>query len=207
MHKEGIPFVVICLGAAAACGIVGLFPVFLVPLFILLGSFSVFFFRDPERTIPMEPSLLVSPADGTVVKIGPINDESGTSFQRVSIFLSVFNVHINRIPVGGVITDIQYTKGKFLAAFNHLASEENERNCLWIQDGDRRYRVTQIAGLIARRIVCWRKPGDKVSKGERFGLIRFGSRVDLDFPLDFEILVKIGEKVQGGSTAIGRLRS
>jgi phosphatidylserine decarboxylase len=207
MHKEGIPFVVICLAAAAAVGALDFFPVFLVPVFILLGSFSVFFFRDPERTIPADPALLVSPADGTVVKMGPINDESGTSFQRVSIFLSVFNVHINRVPADGVITEIRYTKGKFLAAFNHLASEENERNCLRLQHGNSCYRVTQIAGLIARRIVCWKKPGDKVGKGERFGLIRFGSRVDLDLPLDVEVLVKIGEKVHGGSTVIGRLRT
>jgi len=137
--------------------------------------------------------------------IQPIDEGEAARFQRVSIFLSVFNVHINRIPSDGWITDIRYTQGKFLAAFNHLASEQNERNCLWLKQDDRCYRITQIAGLIARRIVCWKKPGEQVRKGDRFGLIRFGSRVDLDLPMDVEILVKVGDKVRGGMTVVGRL--
>jgi len=205
MHKEGIPFVVLFLIAAVAAGILHFFSYILVPLFLAFSLFSAFFFRDPARSIPADPALLVSPADGSVVKIQPIDGGEAGRYQRVSIFLSVFNVHINRVPSDGRITDIRYTRGKFLAAFNHLASEQNEHNCLWLKQGDRCYRITQIAGLIARRIVCWKKPGEQVRKGDRFGLIRFGSRVDLDLPMDVEILVKVGDKVRGGMTVVGRL--
>jgi phosphatidylserine decarboxylase len=207
MHKEGLPFVLLPLAAAAAAGVFQWIPWILVPLFLLLAGFCAFFFRDPERVIPADPALMVSPADGRVVRITTIQDDHGHTLQRISIFLSVFNVHINRLPLDGRIADIRYSRGKYLAAFNHKASEENERNCLWLTYGGRTFRITQIAGLIARRIVCWKKPGDEVRKGERFGLIRFGSRVDLDLPEEAEILVKIGDRVRGGSSVVARLRA
>jgi phosphatidylserine decarboxylase len=173
-------------------------------LFFFLALFVLFFFRDPERRIPEDPSLLLSPADGRVVRVEEYSHPELGSRRRISIFLSVFNVHINRFPMAGRITRIQYFPGRFLAAFRPEASQQNERNTLEIQSGETLIQVTQIAGLIARRIVCWKKPGDAVARGERFGLIRFGSRVDLDLPKELEILVKIGDSLRGGRDVVAR---
>ena len=170
-------------------------------LLLLLGAFVAFFFRNPKREIPADPGVIVSPADGRVVKI-----ERAGGVTRLSIFLSIFDVHVNRSPMHGRIEAIDYKRGKFKLAFSHAASVENERNIIMIADGGLRLVFTQIAGLIARRIVCWKKAGDKVEKGELVGLIRFGSRVDVLFPPGTEVTVETGARVRGGSSPIGVIR-
>lgn len=167
---------------------------------ILIGLvlFVSFFFRDPHRAISTDPSIIVSPADGRVVSIEREGDTN-----RVSIFLSIFNVHVNRSPVAGEVVDVRYQRGRFRAAFNHLASVENEKNTLTITGDGVTVVCSQIAGLVARRIVCWKDAGHRVEKGERFGLIRFGSRVDLTLPQDVTVAVRVGDRVRGGSSTIG----
>lgn len=176
-------------------------------LFYLVSAFTLYFFRDPERNIPQGESLIVSPADGKVVGIDSVEHVpfiDGPA-KRVSIFLSVFDVHINRAPIRGKIAYRHYTPGEFLPAFEPKASVKNEQNAIGIEDADGyRVLVKQIAGLIARRILCWKNPGDRVERGDRFGLIRFGSRTDIFLPLDARIEVKLGQRVQGGSTVIAR---
>lgn len=173
----------------------------------LLLLFVLNFFRDPERTIPNEAGVIVSPGDGKVVEIIEEKDALlDEPYRRISIFLNVFNVHVQRTPVGGRIERIQYNKGKFLNAASHKASLDNEQNSMIIHTGKEKVLVKQIAGLIARRIVCWAKEGDNYSLGERFGLIRFGSRVDLFLPLSAEVKVSLGDHVAGGSSIIGYLK-
>ncbi|MDN5279173.1 MAG: phosphatidylserine decarboxylase [Clostridiales bacterium] len=176
-------------------------------LFYLVSAFTLYFFRDPERNIPQGESLIVSPADGKVVGIDSVEHVpfiDGPA-KRVSIFLSIFDVHINRAPIRGKIAYRHYTPGEFLPAFEPKASVKNEQNAIGIEDADGyRVLVKQIAGLIARRILCWKNPGDRVERGDRFGLIRFGSRTDIFLPLDARIEVKLGQRVQGGSTVIAR---
>jgi len=168
---------------------------------LFLSSFVVFFFRNPKREIPADPNVIVSPADGKVVKIDRVGN-----ITKLSIFLSVFDVHVNRSPIGGRIEAIDYRRGRFLAAFNHKASVENERNIIMVGRDNIKIVFTQIAGLIARRIVCWKKVGDRVEKGELVGLIRFGSRVDVLFPAGTEVTVQQGARVKGGSTPIGIIK-
>jgi len=175
-------------------------PVFAAPLFVL-ALFCLYFFRDPDRTIPDGP-VAVSPADGKVVAIRA--DQSAPV--RISIFLNIFDVHVNRAPVAGRIAKVEYTKGQFLVASREIASSQNERNLVTIQGQDTCVSFSQIAGLIARRIVFWKKPGDQVAKGERVGLIKFGSRVDVFLGPEWEIAVKEGEHVQGGSSILARRR-
>lgn len=165
------------------------------------------FFRDPKRIVPTEPGALVSPADGTVNQIVEDQDPfSGDKRQRITIFLSVFDVHINRVPMAGTVERIKFTgDGKYLVADVDEASKENVQNILKITDGDSEVVVKQIVGLIARRIVCWAKEGDKYDRGQRFGLIRFGSRVDLLLPMNARIVVQCGDKVEGGVSVIGYL--
>jgi phosphatidylserine decarboxylase len=169
---------------------------------LLLCAFVAFFFRNPARQIPEDPLLIVSPADGRVVKVEKVGNVT-----KLSIFLSIFNVHVNRSPIAGRIEAVDYKKGKFKAAFDHAASVENERNIVMVSNGQIKLVFTQIAGLIARRIVFWKKVGDPVAKGELIGLIRFGSRVDVLFPGGTEATVKVGDRVKGGSTPIGRIVS
>jgi phosphatidylserine decarboxylase len=180
---------------------------------VLVGIFSLFnmyFFRDPERTIPENPDAIVSPADGKVVQI--VREREENFFQkevtRVSIFLSVFNVHVNRIPISGRVTYLRYIPGKFFAAFKEKASLENEQTAIGIEDEQgRRVLFKQIAGIIARRIICEVREGDTVRKGERMGMIRYGSRVDVFFESDsVELNVSVGDKVKGGETIIGVFR-
>ncbi|MEK9629663.1 MAG: phosphatidylserine decarboxylase family protein [Nitrospinota bacterium] len=173
-----------------------------------LFLFCCWFFRDPERVIPQEPNVVVSPADGKVVEIIEENDPllPDDNYTRVSIFLNVFNVHVNRVPVAGKIVATRYNKGKFLNAASHKASLDNEQNAIVIDTGSTRVLVKQIAGLIARRIVCYAKEGDDYELGERFGLIRFGSRTDIFLPEGSVIKVKEGDKVSGGSSIIGFLK-
>ena len=173
----------------------------------LLLLFVLNFFRDPERAIPNEEGVIVSPGDGKVVEIIEEKDALlDEPYRRISIFLNVFNVHVQRTPVGGRIERVQYNTGKFLNAASHKASLDNEQNSMIIHTGKEKVLVKQIAGLIARRIVCWAKEGDNYSLGQRFGLIRFGSRVDLFLPLSAEVKVSLGDHVTGGSTIIGYLK-
>ena len=204
--QEGIPFI-IPLGVATLIAFFAGFT-WVTVLFFLLTLFVVWFFRNPERTIPDNPLQLISPADGKVIRIEEVTSEehSGRSFLKISIFMNVFNVHVNRIPYSGEVFAIRYKPGKFLSANLDKASALNERNTVMIRTDDGREIMTvQIAGLIARRIVCWLKEGVKVKKGERFGLIRFGSRVEVFLPLGSTLLVKIGDKVRAGETPIGEL--
>jgi phosphatidylserine decarboxylase len=168
-----------------------------------LALFVFYFFRDPERVIPTEPGAVVSPADGRIVVITdePNNGKPG---KRVSIFLAIWNVHVNRSPEAGTITGMDYRPGKFLAAMVARASAENEQNVISLSTATGEMMFKQIAGLIARRVVCWKKPGDVVARGERIGLVRFGSRVDLWVPRDAEVLVKLGDNVKGGSSVLAR---
>ena len=170
-------------------------------LFFLLAAAVAGFFRDPNRIPPVEPGVVLSPADGRVVEVA--STEDGGSVVR--IFLSPLDVHINRSPVGGRISNIHYQKGRFLAAYKKAASSINEQNALEIETntGDN-FRVIQIAGVLARRIVCWTKAGDTISAGDRFGLIQFGSRTDLYFPEGYNISVEQGQRVRGGETIVGR---
>jgi len=173
----------------------------------LLLLFVLNFFRDPERTIPNEAGVIISPGDGKVVEIIEEKDTLlDEPYRRISIFLNVFNVHVQRTPVAGRIERVQYNKGKFLHAASHKASLDNEQNSMIIHTGKEKVLVKQIAGLIARRIVCWAKEGDNYSLGQRFGLIRFGSRVDLFLPLSAEVKVSLGDHVAGGSSIIGYLK-
>ena len=173
-------------------------PWFGVPLFIL-ALFCLYFFRDPDRTVPSGP-VAVSPADGKVVAIKAESD----SITRVSIFLNIFDVHVNRSPVPGKITEVRYEKGKFLVASKEEASSQNEQNTVTVEGDGTRVRFKQIAGLIARRIVFNKKLGDTVTAGERIGMIKFGSRMDLEFGPEWEILVRPGMRVAAGSSIIAR---
>ena len=181
--------------------------IWLAGLFEGLFLFCAWFFRDPERDIPKEPNVVVSPADGKVVEIIKESDPllPSQNYIRISIFLNVFNVHINRVPIAGKIDATRFNKGKFLNAANHKASLDNEQTAILLNNGDTKILIKQIAGLIARRIVCYAKEGDQYQIGERFGLIRFGSRTDIFIPEGTKIIVKEGEIVSGGSSIIGYL--
>ncbi len=170
-------------------------------LFFLLASFVAYFFRDPERTPPSGPGAVAAPADGRIIAI----EDSENGGQMIGIFLAIYDVHINRSPVAGAIRKIEYRPGKFLAAFNKKAAEANEQNAFDIQaESGENFRVVQIAGVAARRIVCWKKVGDILDRGQRIGLIQFGSRTDLYLPPGYEITVKKGDKVRGGETIVAR---
>jgi phosphatidylserine decarboxylase len=170
-------------------------------LLLFLALFVFSFFRDPHRVIPSEPGAIVSPGDGRVVVVQD-EDYAGKPGTRVSIFLAVWNVHVNRSPEAGRITKMEYRPGKFLAAMRANASAENEQNIFTLSTDAGELVFKQIAGLIARRVVSWKKAGDIVARGERIGLVRFGSRVDLWVPQQAEILVKVGQHVKGGSSLL-----
>ncbi len=167
--------------------------------FLLLILFVLYFFRDPERIPPAGDGLVLSPADGRVMEIDRSPDGD-----RISIFLSIFNCHINRAPVGGTVREVRYSAGRFQPAWRGTASSQNERNHLVIATPAGEYGVTQIAGLIARRIVCGKRPGDVVHRGERIGMIRFGSRTDLHLPSGALVTVSVGDHVYGGLSVVGR---
>jgi len=172
---------------------------------LVLTLFVLFFFRDPERTVPEGEGLVVSPADGRVIIVADHyeGDYLKTEVKKISIFLSVFNVHVNRIPLGGTVEQVQYHPGKFLVASVDKASTDNEQTAVLITHGKHKVLVKQIAGLIARRIVCRVRPGQKVAAGDRIGLIRFGSRVDCILPEAAVLRVRRGQMVKGGSTILG----
>lgn len=165
-----------------------------------------FFFRDPKREPPADPDVVVAPADGRVTRVSALAPGRDDSSTLVSIFLSPLDVHINRSPIAGQITDVSYTKGKFLMATDDKASLVNEQNALTIQGSRITVVCKQIAGILARRIVCWKEQGERVELGERFGLIKFSSRTDVILPENVEVLVSTGMRVQGGTTVIGRIR-
>jgi phosphatidylserine decarboxylase len=170
---------------------------------VCLALFVFSFFRDPERAIPAEAGTVVSPADGRVVVVTD-EENAGKPGKRISIFLAIWNVHVNRSPAAGTITKMEYRPGKFLAAMRERASFENEQNVFSLSTDAGEMVFKQIAGLIARRVVSWKKPGDTVKRGERIGLVRFGSRVDVWVPREAEILVRLGENVRGGSSVLAR---
>ncbi len=192
----------VVLGAILA--VVGFWPVGLV--FFALALFMAFFFRDPIRQPPTDESLVVAPADGRVTRVRPVEGSGDRSATVVSIFLSPLDVHINRAPIAGKITDISYTRGKFLMATDENASLVNEQNALTIEGERITVVCKQIAGILARRIVCWKRTGESVTLGERFGLIKFSSRTDVLLPGSVEVLVAEGDRVKGGTTIIGKIR-
>jgi phosphatidylserine decarboxylase len=203
---EGLPFIIPVLLVTIVSAV--LLPVWVTVICAAVLVFVTAFFRNPQRTIPAEPKAVVSPADGKVIEIKPM-DEPGllkARCIRVCIFMNVFNVHVNRIPLAGTVKKVQYFPGKFLVASLDKASELNERNAVLIEaKGGVTILVVQIAGLVARRIVSYVAVGDSVNKGDRFGLIRFGSRLDLYLPENTDIRVHVGEIVRGGETIIGVL--
>jgi len=202
--REGFVFVVPLLVITVLMFLVSFY--WATAIFGLGFLFVTWFFRDPERLVPNEPNVIVSPADGKITEIITENEPiNGERCKRVTIFLSVFNVHVNRVPIEGTIEDIRYNPGKFLAAFNPKASMDNEQNLILINNGRTHIFVKQIAGLIARRIVCWPKKGDYYESGQRYGLIRFGSRVDILLPENTKLSVACGDKVSGGESIIGYL--
>lgn len=170
---------------------------------LFLGLFVLFFFRDPQRTPPQDPDTIVSPADGTVMEI--VDEHlNGNPGRRISVFLSIFDVHVNRSPVAGRITAIEYRTGKFYAAMRGKASAENEQNSFHVQSERGEVVFKQIAGWIARRIVVWKAVGDSVLRGERVGMIRFGSRMDIWLPEGAEVVIRPGQHVAGGTSVLAR---
>lgn len=170
---------------------------------LALGTFILYFFRDPERIIPSDDLTIVSPADGRVLEVvdEQFADRAG---KRITIFLAVWNVHVNRTPLAGKISRIEYRPGKFQMAMRKTASVENEQNVIYLDTAHGQIVFKQIAGMIARRVVLWKKAGDQVQRGERIGIVRFGSRMDVWLPLEAAISVKPGDHVAGGSSVLGR---
>lgn len=207
--KEGYPFILGLLIIALGLRIVGSFldyqliaSLSIIPTLLLL--FCLNFFRNPKREIPGDDRIIISPADGKIVKINPVQDPDIGSGNIVSIFLNVFNVHVNRAPTDGTVKLVNYKKGKFLAAFNHSASDENEQTNILLESSAGLIKLKQIAGLIARRIRCYVDEDSQLKKGERFGFIMFGSRVDIILQEHIELKVKLGQKVKGGESIIGK---
>jgi phosphatidylserine decarboxylase len=210
--REGVVFIIIAwllaLGALYIANTrhsIGWF-IAAVPL-VIIALWVVYFFRDPERTGDRGEHLVVSPADGLVVMVTEVEEPSfiaGTA-TRISIFMNVFDVHVNRYPVNGVVRYLQYNKGLFLHAAHEKASLDNEQMSVGIESGSRKILVRQIAGLIARRIVNYAKQGDKAEQGTRMGIIRFGSRVDVFIPTDSSVRIKVGERTVAGTTVLAEL--
>ena len=204
MAKEGIPFITVflvpglvflALGwwiAAGAC--------------LLLAAFMAFFFRDPRRDCPVDDRIVVSPADGRVVAAARVDERVGDSPTQISIFLSPLDVHINRSPIAGEILDVAYKPGAFHVASRDIASVENEQNVVTVRGVKLTIVFRQIAGVLARRIVLWKKKGDRVAMGERVGLMKFSSRMDVILPAEVDVLVHKGDRVVGGVSVLGRLR-
>ncbi|HEY2866268.1 MAG TPA: phosphatidylserine decarboxylase [Pyrinomonadaceae bacterium] len=198
LAREGIPFILVPLIVAVGFALFWLWAP--AVFFVLVAAFMGFFFRDPRRVPPTDPDLIVSAADGTVTRI-----EQNDAGKFVSVFLSPLNVHINRAPITGRITGVEYIRGKKLPATKNEASFVNERNSLTIENDRMTVVCTQIAGILARRIVCRAKAGDNLTVGEKFGLIKFSSRTDVLMPPEATLAVKIGDKVKGGETILGRI--
>lgn len=197
MVREGFPFVIVPAVAALFFGAIQLWIV--AAIFAATALFMMYFFRDPYRSVPGEEGIIVSAADGRVTRID--NTEQG---KTVSVFLSPLDVHINRSPIEGMIEKVEYIPGRKMPATSNNASYENERNSLTLRNEDIVVVCTQIAGVLARRIVCWNKKGDHLDLGERFGLIKFSSRTDLLMPNSVELCVNVGDRVRGGETIIAK---
>ena len=204
---EGLPFIGIGGAITVLCFCLG----FLIPaiVFGILTVFTIYFFRDPNRLVSVDEKTVLTPADGRIIDIQYLNDEHnplGEAAIKVSIFMSIFSVHVNRIPIRGRISKIDYHSGKFFSANLDKASEQNENNSITLQtDQGPKIVFVQIAGLIARRIVCWIKAGDRVGSGQRCGLIRFGSRLDIYIPQSTRLLGRMHQKVKAGETELGYL--
>ena len=203
LARESIPFIVI----PAVLGVLSLVFGFwyLTIIFALVVAFMAYFFRDPRRVPPQDPNVVVAPADGRVTRIKTLASDNGDSSTFVSIFLSPFDVHINRSPIAGEVVDISYSPGKFLMATNEKASLVNEQNALVIKGERVTVVCKQIAGILARRVVCWTTKGDNLALGERFGMIKFSSRTDLILPANVNVTITEGSRVSGGVTVIGRI--
>lgn len=204
MVRDGKPIFFSLLALGVLTLILGFWvqPMIIVAGIILfLAAFVAFFFRDPERVPPAGDDLILSPADGKIVVIEPLGDRE----VLVSIFLSIFDVHVNRAPISGTVTAVDYREGRFMIATDKRASVENEQNVVTMENGMVRVVFKQIAGLIARRIVFWKRVGNELARGERVGLIKFGSRVDVIMPKNVELQVRIGDHVSGGLSILGRV--
>ncbi len=197
MVKDGIPFVAIPFLIAVFLVLFGYWQISVV--FVALAAFMAFFFRNPARTIPDEPNVIVSAADGRVTRVEETDDG-----KLVSVFLSPLDVHVNRAPVAGTVRDVHFFKGKKAPATSDGSSKTNERNAMTLVGDDIEVTATQIVGILARRIVCWPREGDRLERGELYGLIRFGSRTDLLMPSHVSICVRPGDRVRGGETIIAR---
>jgi len=203
MVRDGIYYALGMLLVAAAIGwLTHSLILVLVP--VLLAAFFLWFFRDPERTIPAAPGLVVAPADGKVTDVSS-TQLNGVPCTRISIFLNVFDVHVNRSPISGVIKSAVYKKGQFGNAMASASADDNEQNIVTMEGDGMAVVFKQIAGLLARRIVFNHKPGEKLVRGQRVGMIKFGSRTDVIFPQPAEISVKIGDRVKGGASVLARL--
>ena len=200
--RESIPYIVVPLLFAVAATVFGLWYVGL--LLLLVALFMAFFFRDPKRVPPSDPDVVVSPADGRVTRIESADGQTNSP-TLISIFLSPLDVHIHRAPIPGKIVNVVYSPGKFLMATNEKASALNEQNVLTIQGEKITVVCKQIAGILARRIVCWKHTGDRLNLGERFGMIKFSSRTDVLLPANVKVTVAEGDRVRGGITVIGRI--
>jgi phosphatidylserine decarboxylase len=204
MVRDGIYYALAFVAVAVLLGwFTGMWALAIIPL--LLAAFFAWFFRDPEREIPQMAGAIVSPGDGKVTDILSI-DANGERRTRISIFLNVFNVHVNRSPIAGVIRNVEYRKGKFGNAMGAASADANEQNIVTVEGEGQTVIFKQIAGLLARRIVFTKKIGDTLARGERVGLIKFGSRVDVVFTADSELAVKIGDHVAGGSSVLAIAR-
>jgi phosphatidylserine decarboxylase len=201
IDRAGWPFV---LGALVPALALAMFLPWLAAVFGVLALFMVYFFRDPERRVPAQPGVVVSPADGRVLVAGDAEAASAPpgAWKQISIFLSPLDVHINRIPVSGRVTRVEYTPGRFLAAYRAESARVNERNEVWIERGGEVAVCRQVVGVLARRLVCRVAPGAVVRTGERYGLMKFGSRIDLYLPARAILRVAAGERVRGGETVV-----
>jgi phosphatidylserine decarboxylase len=204
--REGYPFILVAALVTAIVAALGLYA--LAIFFLALTFFVTYFFRDPERVVPEEKGAVVSPADGKVIEVclSQPSDAADEKMHKISIFMSVFNVHVNRMPEEGRVTNVTYHPGKFFSANLDKASKNNERNTVTLEiGGGHQLTVVQIAGLIARRIVCRVREGDRLSRGQRFGLICFGSRLEVYLPQEAVPAVSVGDKVSAGSSILGHL--
>jgi phosphatidylserine decarboxylase len=205
IDRSGYPFIggtaAVAIAAALTVGVAGAVPLF------LLAAFFLYFFRDPDRDSPQDPSLVLSPADGRVLVSGAadLNAAPPGEWKQISIFLSPLDVHVNRVPVSGRVTKVDFRKGKFLPAYHRDAAGANERSEVWVDHGGMPVVFRQIVGILARRVVCRVQPGSDLKAGERFGIMKFGSRMDVFLPLTAELRVSVGEHVVGGVTVIAVL--
>ncbi len=181
---------------------IGYISIYLILASFLLLIFCLNFFRDPLRVPPLGKKLIIAPADGKIIKIDKIFDKDIGEANIISIFLNIFDVHVNRMPLNGKVLDICYKKGSFIMAFDHKACDENERNIIKVETNFGKLKIIQIAGLLARRIVCYAKVGESMEIGSRLGFMRFGSRIDLIIPINIKLKIELGQKVMGNKTII-----